>query len=688
MPLEELKANHPHQHQHLPTRRLCLSRRAVLDPSSLTLLPKHKKVKRASSSKRSKRKKQSSRLNKASVSSCIGSASSSRALPIPTFTPNAELDRLEKEFFGSDDDSSDDGGDSGGCRGVPKRNITKTTTKLLLPLASSPPSSVDTGSSKRQLDRTDCVYSSSDDHNDDDLLLFRRPSFLEPKEKQTEAEKQKPTIKTVLTTTSKRGQNAYGSINIANKSKVSKKVTRSTARWNRKRNRAVTCPLCSSCPCTTSAVVASVAQPLSSSSMMSMMSHSDAAVEQTLVSRLIELEQTTERYENQTDAVRRTLKKHRREMWRKHEEFRNNKNQGQQQEGHEKSRFLPDLQELEEQHNNNNNANTKKSKIQPHVVAKAQETLFNVNPSLKPVQKQAKEYQVPSVKNECTVEPQKGYDDDNGVDGRYVSNSEIESKQGNELSTLARANSQTRRIDWRDGEKYHTGDCAGGETSISVWANHLAGNTFDCNWDQWIYSSNEGKNIRDKSPKTTAAGHSLGINDQLLRNTMDKVEPLVLSSTGDTTLTLTPTLNSDSVTCLSTLSQRGQGIARGILNRIDTDPDKVALLDTECPKWRENVAYALLQQHDGDDLREALESVHQKQADLNRTKEIFLKTLVRQKTVLSVFEDALSQSLSRLRSSQLCFNTNNSNDNSGPVEQNEGFFMSQATPQPPPDPKN
>ena len=70
----------------------------------------------------------------------------------------------------------------------------------------------------------------------------------------------------------------------------------------------------------------------------------DAAIEKTLIKRLQKLEKTTEQYEEQTDMIRRELKKHRRKIWRQQESKLNldNLESGQY-------RFLPDGQELDQQ---------------------------------------------------------------------------------------------------------------------------------------------------------------------------------------------------------------------------------------------------------------------------------------------------------------------------------------------------
>ena len=124
----------------------------------------------------------------------------------------------------------------------------------------------------------------------------------------------------------------------SNESTVTKPLPKKATR---KRARAGTCSLCKTCPCT---ATSAAEKRLSSGSLeLPTLNRSDAAIENTLVRRLQKLEKTTEKFEEQTEIVRRELKKHRRNVWRREEA---NKPDCKIL---AKDRFLPDGVELDSQ---------------------------------------------------------------------------------------------------------------------------------------------------------------------------------------------------------------------------------------------------------------------------------------------------------------------------------------------------
>jgi hypothetical protein len=131
----------------------------------------------------------------------------------------------------------------------------------------------------------------------------------------------------------------------------------------RKRARKGTCALCTTCP-----YCQNKARDNENNSSLDITSfaRSDAAVEKALIRRMQKLEKSTENLEEQTEKVKRTLKKHRRDAWKKKEkslpEVQANR-----------SRFLPDAEVFEAQQ-------TKTRKLPTTVVHEAQKKMFPKNP--------------------------------------------------------------------------------------------------------------------------------------------------------------------------------------------------------------------------------------------------------------------------------------------------------------------
>jgi hypothetical protein len=111
---------------------------------------------------------------------------------------------------------------------------------------------------------------------------------------------------------------------------------------NRKRTRKGTCALCSTCPCQNSHGDTS-ATILDFKSM----SRNDVAVEKALIRRVQKLEKSTEHMEGQMEIVKRRLKTHRRDMWKKRQTEALDDRSRQIGGPKPASRFLPDVQELE-----------------------------------------------------------------------------------------------------------------------------------------------------------------------------------------------------------------------------------------------------------------------------------------------------------------------------------------------------
>ena len=132
----------------------------------------------------------------------------------------------------------------------------------------------------------------------------------------------------------------------------------------RKRARKGTCALCTTCPCQNAS-----AHQDGTVLDLKTMSKSDIAIEKALIRRIQKLEKSAESMETQVDVVKRKLKKHRREMWKKRDKLSTDKalaisNAAAQ------SRFLPDAVELDA-------LNRDSSTLEWEAVDRAQHRMFH-----------------------------------------------------------------------------------------------------------------------------------------------------------------------------------------------------------------------------------------------------------------------------------------------------------------------
>lgn len=95
------------------------------------------------------------------------------------------------------------------------------------------------------------------------------------------------------------------------------------------------------------------------------------------------------------------------------------------------------------------------------------------------------------------------------------------------------------------------------------------------------------------------------------------------------------------------LTQRGESVADTIEEEITSDPTRLQSIEAVCPKWRDNIRYALAQRGPSE-IRQALERVRRSMTNLQSTKEKVSAVWKRQEVVLQLFEMSLSASLSRL----------------------------------------
>jgi hypothetical protein len=392
----------------------------------------------------------------------------------------------------------------------------------------------------------------------------------------------------------------------------------------RGRKRKTDCQLCSNCPCGHAATEAGARMSLLD------LSQSDAAIEKALIRRLQKMEKSADHYENQTDAIRRTLKKHRREMWKKRE----------QREGSEKSsrpsRFLPDSGELVQRMKG-----VKPSKPLPgQKVKSAQNKMFAFAPTFQPTLTQMFGG---NANNEDDEQPK---DETHApLDMIFEAGGEAESsnpipecgavkndepaehsdcEMGDEVDDLSPDDPVPfSRLECRDGSEHR--DPSGPEpTNRSLWVSMLTGN-YDSSWDRIFTDPGEddGDSVMDDL---------IGLLDEDSRH--DEIS------------------NSQSSAMeMPMLSQRGQRLAENIVNQVTDDPKSLSALNQDCPMWRENVLYTL-RQRDGADVNDALSKVQDAKTKLLEAKAAMSQAFERKAAVLNFFENAMQESLARFEASQ------------------------------------
>jgi hypothetical protein len=173
---------------------------------------------------------------------------------------------------------------------------------------------------------------------------------------------------------------------------------------------------------------------------------------------------------------------------------------------------------------------------------------------------------------------------------------------------------------------------------MSLWGKMLRGN-FRCTWDRLFDEPCETENVAIES----------------LLNYLEDYS--TLDATEEVGGTESPAVDR------SMLSQRGQMLADEVVDRIERDKCMVKILEEACPRWKENVAYVMFQ-NEVEDVRRAMEQVQESKNKLLRVKHELLHAVSKKETVLSVFEDCLTQSLRRFEETEAV---------------QEGFLLSQSS---------
>jgi hypothetical protein len=438
----------------------------------------------------------------------------------------------------------------------------------------------------------------------------------------------------------------------------------------RKRARKGSCALCTTCPC----------QNLHEHDDHTVfdfksMSRSDGAVEKALIRRVQKLEKSTENLEEQAEAVRRKLKKHRRDMWKKKEHVIKARNNTFMTE----SRFLPDAEECEAQQ-------TETQKLDVGVVKQAARKMFANAPGellllffwMYPATRFVmplthfllKEYQPTltqmlgcrSKKDEESKDnqdsevglPEEAKTSDTAEDLISISSEPPAPEDDHgpiEYIKSPETEDTIHRVAWRQGSTADNsigsqvlrGSSAWGAlTTIAEGGNSLSAEDQFCDvGDNDQFGSAWDRLFTDeKEVNDGGMDHLLGLLQTqaggLSQNPEATQIEAMRASQG------TPPVN------LSTLSQGRQSLAVEIEGNISSNKQKLAALQKACPNWKENVTYAL-HQEDEDHVREALDNVRKSRERMAETRRNILEAWERQQVALDVFETALNASLTRIK---------------------------------------
>ena len=411
-----------------------------------------------------------------------------------------------------------------------------------------------------------------------------------------EKSKRAPRAKKTKAETKPSADNESAEPTAAPKTKVTKRKRAPTKRC---------CQLCTQCPCRLAKDADDV--------LTLNTSQSDLAVEKSLMKRLQKCEKNSERYIRQEEAVRRQLKSHRRDMWRKREELQKMARESRKEDPRQ-SRFLPDAEEIEE-----NFATAAMGKVCSRSEAsKARESVFG---------RKKKVYQ-PTLTQ---------------LVGRSLQASDTNEQEEEEAGTdektqdaqpaLGEITEYTddlpegepvpfERIEWIDGKPTSSDGSPVVSASSTLWSCALTG---------------QPHSLFDRLFDDPASTENLGMNDLL--NMLDDAENQEASTVES--VCDTPGIS------VQDLSQRGREHAKRIMQQVKCDAAQLEAIRSVCPEWEENVCFAL-NQRDSKEIADALRAVQEQKDRLQRGKAALERLLNRHSSALTFFEQALKTSLDRL----------------------------------------
>ncbi len=422
----------------------------------------------------------------------------------------------------------------------------------------------------------------------------------------------------------------------------------------RKRARKGACALCTTCPCNHNT-------EKNSDLEISNFARSDSAIEKALIRRVQKLEKTCELNESRMEIVRRKLKQHRREMWKKKKQklpLEVTQNQ-----------FLPDVDEIEEA------AYMGSTAFPQHVVKKAQKAIF---PDTKCMYKHCLLFIL--LFHNSNLSPSFV---EAGVQVTLTQQMGFISKRP---KAKQRGNSSTYRLLEMIPEEEAEGSMSENDNSTPPEHEHVQ-NEYKCYSKEEEYADDvcrkEWKNVEGMRQSTFSlwrattmpttqmkCGASFikrsGVSvhqhastccpwDALFQDngsgsTDDNGIEQLVGLFGDSAMSQIDSGNSDdacngSPIQLLDLSQTGKSKAIELISSVEKDREKVDVLDKACPCWRENLAFCMKQNKE--DIRAALKRVQEKQKLMHDYKRRIIEAWERQEAVLSLFEQGLNSSLGR-----------------------------------------
>jgi hypothetical protein len=394
------------------------------------------------------------------------------------------------------------------------------------------------------------------------------------------------------------------------------------------------------------------------------LSQSDSAIEKSLIQRLRKLETITDLYDEQTDGIRRKLKKHRRTMWLKQQKSAKGFSAGYLplDAGKNKptlGRFLPDVLEFVQLDDalctgigDPPPCNAEIQRIQGNLFGKRKGATTASQPTFTQMIRGTKdptEDQDTSMKqsdvrdvieninivdllvdeSDCSVSLPDIPSDAMVLDGHDETDTAAMVSTRPHL-TLKSPPPKLHRVEvcqdplvpldnHLSGAVHATNQCAG--TGSSIWDAFRYG-MYDSSWDQWLMDTTS-------SDDHAAVHHLLELLDQSMSSPRRF-----------------PVQTWDEMQSPSCLSTRAQTLAGTLVEKVNSNAVLSRAVEHLNPDWKENI-YFTLGQKDARDIRNALNNVRNTQQTLQRLKNDILSNLERQEMLLSVYEDTLQISLSR-----------------------------------------
>jgi hypothetical protein len=398
------------------------------------------------------------------------------------------------------------------------------------------------------------------------------------------------------------------------------------------------CALCKTCPCQKTQTSETVALL-----DVNFLYRSSIAMEKALIQRLQKLEKSTESLEEQTEMVRRKLKAHRRELWRKSKQDADKNvpkttdiKNPQESKLDPESFFLPDAEIFEQQQTTN-------EALKDEEIRKAQLRLFRKIPL-----------------KQATLAEMLGFTTGKSPESTDMANSEevsAEEKVQNtsdepEIFHIEKPKEGLHNSHNEDLQSEYVKETEYVDKSIRVHRNfshdstRIESNECHSLWDLVTQEPQKKGDHEAMHVNVTSKWDAMFAAQEAEDEGLDDLLHLFADNTSVDCSRL-PSSALDTGTdevSISMLSQDAQTIAKGIISNVGS---KSVMLDCACPKWKENVAFAL-KQEDSQAIDQALVNVRHSRLRMLEMKKEILTAWERQNSALEVFESALEASARRL----------------------------------------